>query len=145
MFMAHKGEFLAGINKKDPDGINDDGKPYRVLIIDDSSAMRRLLSQIFKSEAFDVVGEGSNGEEAISKYKELKPDIITLDIHMPVMDGMTALQKILDFDSSARIVMLTSDQEQQNVLNAISMGAKDYIIKPPERAVVLQKIKKSLQ
>ncbi len=137
-------EFMSSINKRDPQGINKVGKSYRVLVVDDSTVMRKIVSQILKSEFYDVVAEASNGEEAVAEYKALKPDLVTLDINMPIMDGLTALINILEIDPDAKVVMLTSESEQKMVLKAIQSGAKNYIVKPPEREIFLEKIKNSL-
>lgn len=78
-------------------------------------------------------------------YKELEPDVVTLDINMPVMDGVEALKKILDWDKEAKVVMLTSEGQKQTVINAISLGAKGYIVKPPNKAKVCAKVKSVLE
>jgi len=137
-------EFLKNINKREPEGLDNSGKPYTIIIVDDSTVMRKIISQILKSEMYDVIGEASNGSEAVDMYKELKPDLVTLDINMPIMDGIEALKEILTFDSEAKIVMLTSESEQKMVLQAVQNGAKNYVVKPPERANLLSKVKASL-
>lgn len=137
-------ELLSNINKKDPQGIRQNGMPYRILIADDSSVMRKLVSQILKSEMYEICGEAANGYEALEMYERLKPDLLTLDINMPLMDGMTALKQLLATDKNARVVMLTSDAEQQAVVQAVQIGAKNYVVKPPVRNVLLEKIQASL-
>jgi len=137
-------EFLKNINKREPEGLDNSGKAYTIIIVDDSTVMRKIISQILKSEMYDVIGEASNGSEAVDMYKELKPDLVTLDINMPIMDGIEALKEILTFDSEAKIVMLTSESEQKMVLQAVQSGAKNYVVKPPERANLLSKVKASL-
>ena len=137
-------EFLSNINRREPEGIDKNGKPYRVLIVDDSTVMRKIVSQILKSEMYDIVGEAANGQEGLDMYKEFKPDLITLDINMPVKDGLTALEEVLEFDPQARILMLTSESEQKMVIQAVQNGAKNYVVKPPERTALLTKVKQSL-
>jgi two-component system chemotaxis response regulator CheY len=142
--MIQKDDFIANINKKDPIGLNKHGESYKVLVVDDSTVMRKMITQTLRSEAFDICGEAANGEEAIELYKELKPDVVTMDINMPKMDGVTALQKILEYDKDARIIMLTSEGQKETVINAISMGAKNYIVKPPDRAKVIERVQNAL-
>jgi len=137
-------EFLSNINRREPDGLDGNGQPYRVLVVDDSTVMRKIVSQILKSEMYDVVGEAPNGQKAVDMYNEFKPDLVTMDINMPVKDGISALKEILAVDTSARIVMLTSESEQKMVVDAIHNGAKSYVIKPPERTALLSKVKQSL-
>ncbi|MCK4906673.1 MAG: response regulator [Spirochaetes bacterium] len=142
--MDTKEGFLSSINKKQPQGLKTNGTPYTVLVVDDSSVMRKLISQILKSEMYEVCGEGTNGFEGVELYKNLNPDITTMDINMPMLDGLGALKEILKFDKDAKIVMLTSDADQNLVVESIAAGAKNYIIKPPDRSVVLDKVRSSL-
>lgn len=115
-------------------------KPYRVLVADDSTTMRKIVGQHLKSEAFEICGEAANGQEALELYKELSPDAVTLDINMPVMNGVDALKKILEYDKNARIVMLTSEGQRETVIDAIKMGARGYIVKPPNKTIVCEKV-----
>ncbi len=143
--MSHDGEILNYINKKDPEGINPEtGAPYRIMVVDDSAAMRMIVSKILKSEAYEICGEAENGAEAVENYKELRPDLVTMDVHMPIMEGLEAVKEIIKVDSSARIVMITSDSEDRIVKEAITNGAKNFAVKPPERRLLLDKIKASL-
>lgn len=138
--MKSKDDLVANINKKPPRGIKATGESYKVLIVDDSATMRKIIEQILKSEMYDICGEASDGDEALEKYKELNPDIITLDIHMPKVSGIQALSDILKFDPNAKVIMLTSEGQKETVMEAVKMGAKNYIIKPPDRKNVLEKI-----
>ena len=138
--MKSKDDLVANINKKPPRGIKVGGESYKVLIVDDSATMRKIIEQILKSEMYDICGEASDGDEALEKYKELNPDIITLDIHMPKVSGIQALSEILKFDPNAKVIMLTSEGQKETVMEAVKMGAKNYIIKPPDRKNVLEKI-----
>ncbi len=116
-----------------------------MLVVDDSATMRKIIGQQLKSEAYEVCGEAADGEEAFQLYKELEPDVVTLDINMPVVDGMAALKSILDYNREARVVMLTSEGQKQTVVESISMGAKGYIVKPPNKAKVCAKVKSVLE
>jgi len=142
--MAFTGNIITSINKREPIGVAKNGTPYRILVVDDSTVMRKIITQILRSEAFDVVGEASNGEEGVQMFKELKPDLVTMDVNMPIMDGLAALRKILELDPAARVVMLTSESEQKMVLEAVQSGAKNYVVKPPDRTILLDKVKASL-
>jgi len=135
---------IPNINKREPMGQNKNGEPFKVLVVDDSTVMRKIVTQILRSEAFDVVAEASNGEESLEMYKQYKPDVVTMDVNMPLMDGLTALKKLLEIDAGARVVMLTSESEQKMVLEAIQSGAKNYVVKPPDRQVLLEKVRASI-
>ena len=109
----------------------------RVLVVDDAAFMRKMLSDVLTKAGHEVVGEGANGNEAVERFTELRPDIMTLDITMPDKDGLTALKEILSADSSARIVMCSALGQESKVLEAIKAGARDFVVKPfkPERVV----------
>jgi len=143
--MKSREDIVHMLNQKKPDGLNKFDKPYRVLVVDDSATMRRIISQQLKSEAYDICGEAADGEEAFQMYKELEPDVVTMDINMPVVDGVEALKKILDWDKGAKILMLTSEGQKQTVVDAVSKGAKGYIVKPPNKAKVCNKVKSVLE
>jgi Response regulator containing CheY-like receiver domain and AraC-type DNA-binding domain len=102
----------------------------RVLVVDDSSFMRVSIKTILEKNGYEVVGEAENGAVAVSRYKELKPDIVTMDITMPDMTGIDALKQILQFDPEAKVVMLSAMGQQGMVMEAISIGAKYFIVKP---------------
>ncbi len=111
-------------------GLKEDGTPIRVLITDDSLAIRRLLEKVLKDNKYEVVGMAENGEVAVQKYGELQPDAVLMDITMPVMNGLEALSAIITQDPKANIVMLTAIGADTEVKAAIKAGAKNYIIKP---------------
>lgn len=142
--MKSKDDLVANINKKPPRGLKPSGEPYKVIVVDDSATMRKIIAQMLMSEMYNVCGEASDGIEALEMYKELSPDVITLDIHMPKLSGMDSLKAILDFDHKAKVIMLTSEGQKETVMDAIKMGAKNYIIKPPERKNVLDKVEEVL-
>lgn len=116
----------------------------RVLIVDDAAFMRMMLKDILNKNGYDVCGEACNGNEALEKYKDLKPDLVTLDITMPEKDGISALKDIRAFDSNAKCVMCSAMGQQAMVIEAIQSGAKDFIVKPFQADRVLESIRKVL-
>ena len=116
----------------------------RVLIVDDLAFIKLIIRDTLEKTGFEVAGEASNGIEAIEQYKRLKPDIVLMDITMPRMDGIQALQEIIKFDSSARVIMCSALGQQKLIIQSIQLGAKDFIVKPfkPER--IVGAIKKTL-
>ena len=130
------------INAKNPDGQKEDGTPYRVLIVDDSMFVTKQIGQILTSEGFEVVGTAGDGEAGVEKYKELFPnvDFVTMDITMPKMDGVTSLEKIIEFDKNAVIVMVSALGKEDVVKKSLLIGAKSYIVKPLDRKKVLERI-----
>ena len=143
--MKAREDITSMINSKKPLGMSRFDKPYRVLVADDSTTMRKIVSQQLRAEMFEICGEASNGQEALELYKELDPDAVTLDINMPIMDGIMALQGILNHDNKACVIMLSSEGQRQIVIDAIRMGAKGYIVKPPNKEKVCNKVKKALE
>ncbi|WP_350344963.1 response regulator [Proteinivorax tanatarense] len=115
-----------------------------VLIVDDAAFMRMMIKDILSKNGFEVVGEAANGKEAVEKYKELTPDLVTMDITMPEMDGVQALQEIKKIDDSAKVVMCSAMGQQAMVIEAIQNGAKDFIVKPFQGERVLEAIQKAL-
>src|SRR5471030_883922 len=102
----------------------------RVLITDDAVFMRLALKSMLERNGFEIVGEAENGAIAVEKYKILKPDIITLDITMPVMDGLEALKQIKAIDKSAKIMMISAMGQETIVREAVILGAVGFVIKP---------------
>ena len=133
---------MPSINDRKPHGKSDSGLAYKVLVVDDSMFVTKQISQILNSEGFDVVATAANGEEGLEKYKELHPnvDIVTMDITMPKMDGVTALEKIIEFDKDAKVVMVSALGKQDLVKKALMSGAKNYIVKPLDRKKVLERV-----
>ena len=101
-----------------------------VLVVDDTLFMRKMLREILERHKLQVVGEARNGKEAVSMYEELSPDLITLDITMPEMDGIEALKAIIEIDSNARAIMVSAVGSKENILAAMKAGAKNFIVKP---------------
>ncbi|KXS46374.1 MULTISPECIES: response regulator [Methanohalophilus] len=114
----------------------------KVLIVDDTAFMRKLLKNILFGAGFDIAGEAENGKQAVEMYKELNPDIVTMDIVMPDMSGIDALKEIKGMDKSAKVVMCTAVGQEKIVKTAIKLGAKGYIIKPFQGPKVVEEIKK---
>lgn len=135
------------MNAKEPDGLKPDGSSFRVLIVDDSIFVKKQLTQILTSEQFEIVDTCANGEEAVEKYKENHPniDFVTMDITMPVLDGISALEKIIEFDKEAVVLMISALGKQDLVKKALMMGAKNYIVKPLDRKKVLDRISSVLK
>jgi two-component system chemotaxis response regulator CheY len=115
----------------------------QVLITDDTAFMRMTLRNILEKNGYQVVGEAEDGQVAVDKYRELRPDLVTMDITMPRMDGITAIKKIIEIDSQAKIVVCSAMGQKSLVIEALNAGARDFIVKPfqAERIVnALQKI-----
>ncbi len=138
--MKAKSDFPS-LNPKEPDGLKPDGTPYKVMIVDDSMFVKKQLIQIFQSEQYEVLDTAGDGEEAVEKYKEHHPniDIVTMDITMPKMDGITALEKIIEFDKNAKVIMISALGKQELVKKSLLLGAKNYIVKPLDRKKVLER------
>lgn len=112
--------------------------------MDDTLFMRTLLKNILFSGGHDIVGEAGDGDEAIAKYQELKPDLVTMDVVMPKVNGIEALKGIKTIDPNAKVVMCTAVGQEQMVKLAIKTGAKGYIVKPFQAPKVLEEIKNVL-
>jgi two-component system chemotaxis response regulator CheY len=114
----------------------------RVLIVDDAIFMRNMIKDIFSDQQYDVVGEAANGVEAVEKYKELKPDLITMDIVMPFKSGIEATREILAFHKDALIIMCSALGQESLVMEAIEAGAADFVVKPFKPEDVLRVVQK---
>ncbi|MFZ4454164.1 response regulator [Salibacterium aidingense] len=117
---------------------------HSVLIVDDASFMRMMIKDILEKNDFTIAGEAKDGQEAVDLYKETSPDLVTLDITMPEMDGITALKEIQTFDPNAKVIMCSAMGQQAMVIDAIQAGAKDFIVKPFQAERVLEAINKTL-
>jgi len=115
----------------------------KILVVDDAMFMRKVVSDALLSGGHEVVGEASNGQEAIDRYKELRPDVVTLDITMPEKDGIAALHEIIALDPSARIVMCSALGQETKVLEAVKAGAKDFVVKPFQADRVIAAVSKA--
>ncbi|MEC5422682.1 response regulator [Virgibacillus sp. C22-A2] len=116
----------------------------RILIVDDAAFMRMMIKDILNKNGFEVVGEAQDGVQAVEKYNELQPDLVTMDITMPEMDGITALKQIKDSHSEAKVIMCSAMGQQAMVIDAIQAGAKDFIVKPFQAERVVEAISKAL-
>ncbi len=114
----------------------------RILIVDDAAFMRMILKDILIKNGYDVVGEGENGLEAIEKYRELKPELVLMDITMPECDGIQATKSIKSEFSSANVIMCSAMGQQSMVVEAIQAGALDFIVKPFQPERVLEAVSK---
>ena len=114
----------------------------RVLIVDDAAFMRMMIKDILTKNGYEVVGEAENGNQAVEKYKELQPDLVTMDITMPEKDGIEALKEIKALDSNSVIIMCSAMGQQAMVIDAIQAGAKDFIVKPFQADRVIEAISK---
>ncbi|MFN6991615.1 MAG: chemotaxis protein CheY [Fervidobacterium sp.] len=117
----------------------------RVLVVDDAAFMRMMLKDILTKAGHEVVGEAANGVEAVEKYKELKPDVVTMDITMPEMNGIDAIKEIKKFDPNATVIVCSAMGQQAMVIEAIQAGAKDFIVKPFQAARVVEAVQKVLK
>ena len=119
-----------------------------VLVVDDALFMRKMLSDILAKEGHQVIGQAENAKAAVALYKKLKPDVMTLDIVMPEVDGMDsmkAIQEILVLDQGAKIVMVSAMGQQELVVQSIRAGAKDFIVKPFEPKQVTDAVRRLLE
>lgn len=116
----------------------------RVLIVDDAAFMRMMIKNIITKNGYEVVGEAENGVVAVDLYKQLKPDLVTMDITMPEMDGIAGVRAIKAVDPSANIIMVSAMGQQAMVMEAIQAGAKDFIVKPFQQERILQAMERVL-
>ena len=114
----------------------------RILVVDDAAFMRMMLKDILTKNGYEIAGEANSGADGVNKFIELKPDLVTLDITMPEMDGITALQEIRKNDPNALVVMCSAMGQQAMVIESIQAGAKDFIVKPFQADRVVEAIRK---
>jgi len=116
----------------------------RILIVDDAAFMRMMLTNIFVEEGYEIAGEAENGEEALRLYKELKPNLVTMDIVMPEVGGIESIKEILKIDPEAKILVVSALGQQALVKEAIEAGASDFVIKPFKPEKVIEAVEKIL-
>jgi two-component system chemotaxis response regulator CheY len=114
----------------------------RILIVDDAAFMRMMIKDILSKNGFEIVGEAENGARAIEAYKDLKPDLVVMDITMPEVDGITAVREIKKIDPEAKVIMCSAMGQQSMVIESIQSGARDFIVKPFQADRVIEAVKK---
>ncbi len=118
----------------------------KILIVDDALIMRMMLKDILTvSGGYEICGEAADGFEAIEKFKELKPDLVTMDIIMPKCTGIEALKEIIKLDKNARVIVITAIDQREALMDAIKSGAKDFIVKPFDEERVVSAVSKALK
>jgi two-component system, chemotaxis family, chemotaxis protein CheY len=115
-----------------------------VLICDDAIFMRTMIGDILRQAGFEVVGEAENGQQAVEKYRALRPDLVTMDIVMPDMGGIDAVREIIREDPKAKILMCSAMGQQALVIEAIQAGARDFVVKPFQPSRVLEAVQRVL-
>ncbi len=115
-----------------------------ILIVDDSKTSRKMIKNVIEQSGNTVIGEAVNGEEAVAKFKELHPDIVTMDITMPVKDGVSALKDIMAEDPDAKVVMVTAAGQKGKVKECVELGAKDFLSKPFDKKEIQAVVDKVL-
>ena len=116
----------------------------KVLIVDDASVARLIIKKILTQSDFTIIGEATNGKDALVKYKELKPDIVTMDMIMPEADGIQATKDIIAFDENAKVVIVSGIDQKEMLAQAINAGASSYIVKPFESDRVISTLNEVL-
>ena len=118
---------------------------HKILVCDDSMFMRQKIKQTLEDAGFEVVGEAGTGVEAIAKYQELTPDLVTMDIVMPGMGGVDAVREIMQGDAEARIIMCSALGQKKLVTDALQAGARDFVVKPFENSQLLDAVERAFQ
>jgi two-component system chemotaxis response regulator CheY len=116
----------------------------RILVVDDAAFMRKVLGDALVKGGHEVVGEASNGSEAVTRFQDVRPDLTTLDITMPEVDGLEALREILAADPTAKVIMCSALGGEDKVLESIRIGAKDFVVKPFQPDRVLEAVGRAL-
>ncbi len=116
----------------------------KILIVDDSKTSRKFLKNVLLDAGHEVIGEAVNGRDGVEKYKELRPDVVTMDITMPILDGIDAVSEIMQEDPDAKIIMVTAAGQKSNMVEALKRGAADFIQKPFESNVIIDVVNKVL-
>ena len=117
----------------------------RILIVDDSKTSGKFLKNMLIGAGFEVVAEAIDGIDGIEKYKEFKPDVVTMDITMPNLDGIDAVTEMMRIDPEAKIIMVTAAGQKNNVVEALKRGAVDFVQKPFDAEVIVEVIKKAME
>ena len=114
----------------------------KILIADDTTFMREMLKSALDKEKYEIVGEATTGQQAVDQYKAKKPDLLILDINMPVMNGIDALTEVMEFDPDANVIMCSDQKQEPMIVLALKKGAKDFVIKPFMASDVIRALKK---
>jgi two-component system, chemotaxis family, chemotaxis protein CheY len=116
----------------------------RVLVVDDAAFMRKMVTDALTKGGHEVIGEAGNGTEAVARFQELRPEVMTLDITMPEKDGLEALREIISLDPTARVIMCSALGQESKVLESVKLGAKDFVVKPFQPDRVIAAVEKAL-
>ena len=116
----------------------------RVLVVDDAAFMRKMVSDALAKGGHEVIGQAGNGVEAIAQFRELRPDLMTLDITMPEKDGLETLKDVMELDPGAKVIMCSALGQESKVLESIKLGAKDFVVKPFQPDRVIDAVSKAL-
>ena len=116
----------------------------RVLVVDDAAFMRKMVTDALTKGGHEVIGEAGNGAEAVTRFQELRPEVMTLDITMPEKDGLEALREIISLDPTARVIMCSALGQESKVLESVKLGAKDFVVKPFQADRVIEAIAKAI-
>ncbi len=116
----------------------------RVLVVDDAAFMRKMVSDALAKGGHEVIGQAGNGVEAIAQFRELRPDLMTLDITMPEKDGLETLKDVMELDPGAKVIMCSALGQESKVLESIKLGAKDFVVKPFQPDRVIDAVAKAL-
>ena len=138
-FIPGEKPHTVNITKSSVDRVASDAKAS-VLVVDDSSLIRKILINLLSSNGFNIVGEAANGKDGVELYKEMKPNIVTLYVTMPIIDGVEALKQIIEFDSSAKVAMITAAGQKEKLMEALKLGAELFITKPFDESKVLSSL-----
>jgi two-component system, chemotaxis family, chemotaxis protein CheY len=134
------------LNPKKAAGISPGGRPYKVMVVEDKDFQRKQIVQILESEGYVVLASASNGQEALNLYSKYSKDIdlITTDLDMPILDGYAFLYELMQKKPRAKIVFISDDPTKQIVSDLLKMGASDFVLKPIQRGLILERIKQVL-
>ncbi len=116
----------------------------RVLVVDDAAFMRKMVSDALAKGGHEVIGQAGSGVEAIAQFRELRPDLMTLDITMPEKDGLETLKDVMELDPGAKVIMCSALGQESKVLESIKLGAKDFVVKPFQPDRVIDAVAKAL-
>lgn len=134
------------LNPKRADGISPGGRPYKVMVVEDKDFQRKQIVQILESEGYVVLASAPNGKEALELYSKYSKDLdlITTDLDMPILDGYAFLYEIMQKKPKAKIVFISDDPTMGIVSDLLKMGAADFVLKPIQRGLILERIKQVL-